>query len=438
MKISLVIPTRERAQFFKYCLETAIRVDDEDFEIIVSDNASQDGTGDIVRACTDPRVKYVNTGKRVSMRENFEFALSHATGDYVIFIGDDDAVLSGGIKILRSLLMKHQPDVINWRLLHYNWMQDPPHKTSGILQIPNSSVFGQIEKRSASRLLKDFASAKQPQYRHGANIYHGCVSRHLIDKVSSRTEAYFNSPVPDVYTAMANLACIKDLLWLRHPVTISGESSASTGAAFFNDSKKLSKPANSSANSFISEVQSDPIQAKIDVRIKSGAALLLAELCDVNDKFLSGTLNINFEGWYGHIITALNLCSPEIRKDGIGHISDFANRTGTGKILEATIPKFPYLGNVQKADDIKIEQPQVGSRISPLKITCDLREGPRQDISEVAKIADEILGSTYRPYNIPLPSLRGFPPVFPREIKHWAGAVMRSGKVLDKHFHGKN
>ena len=116
MKISLIIPTRERSRYLQESIRTALAVRDPDVEVVVSDNASEDDTQAIVAAFDDPRLKYVNTGQRVSMRQNFEFGLSASSGDYVSMIGDDDGFLPGQFPSLRRILEERRPDVLSWRI----------------------------------------------------------------------------------------------------------------------------------------------------------------------------------------------------------------------------------------------------------------------------------------------------------------------------------
>ena len=121
MKISIVIPTRERALYLRQSLATALAIDDPDVEIIVTDNESTDDTAAVVAAHSDPRLKYVKTGARVSMRQNFENGMRQVTGDYVIFFGDDDGILPGQFRFLRRLLEERQPDALSWSLPTYGW-----------------------------------------------------------------------------------------------------------------------------------------------------------------------------------------------------------------------------------------------------------------------------------------------------------------------------
>ena len=97
-KVSVVIPTRNRHDVLLHCLRTVVEQDHENLEIIVSDNASTPETRDVVESFKSPRMRYVNTGKPLSMSHNFEFALSHVTGDWISVLGDDDGLLPGGIR----------------------------------------------------------------------------------------------------------------------------------------------------------------------------------------------------------------------------------------------------------------------------------------------------------------------------------------------------
>ena len=102
--ITVVIPTRNRAQTLLSCLRTCSAQRYANFTILVSDNASTDNTRAVVEAAGDSRIRYFNTGYFVSMSDNWEFALSHVAEGYVTFIGDDDGLLPDAIADLARLL----------------------------------------------------------------------------------------------------------------------------------------------------------------------------------------------------------------------------------------------------------------------------------------------------------------------------------------------
>ncbi|MGZ8158598.1 MAG: glycosyltransferase family 2 protein, partial [Methylobacter sp.] len=65
-KYTVIIPTRDRAETLEATLRTCLRQTYENFEIIVSDNCSGDNTKEIVDGLHDPRIRYINPGRRLS------------------------------------------------------------------------------------------------------------------------------------------------------------------------------------------------------------------------------------------------------------------------------------------------------------------------------------------------------------------------------------
>ena len=154
MLISIVIPTRERAVVLRHALASCLRIADDNIEIVVSDNASQDDTAAVVAAAGDPRVRYVRTPQRCSMRENFEFAVGHARGDYVFVMGDDDALIPNQFPYMRSLLERYAPDSLSGASVKYAWPGDWPGdsapKTVGRVKLVYRSVYGRPESVSGA------------------------------------------------------------------------------------------------------------------------------------------------------------------------------------------------------------------------------------------------------------------------------------------------
>jgi glycosyltransferase involved in cell wall biosynthesis len=88
-RYSVIIPTYNRAPFLKKALESVLNQTFEDFELIIFDDGSTDGTSDLIKSYNDIRIKYIyqeNTG--VSRARNR--ALSHAMGEYIAFLDSDD------------------------------------------------------------------------------------------------------------------------------------------------------------------------------------------------------------------------------------------------------------------------------------------------------------------------------------------------------------
>jgi glycosyltransferase involved in cell wall biosynthesis len=91
-KVSIIIPTYNRANYVCQAIESALAQDYPDLEIVVSDNASADGTAEAVKSYgCDHRLKYFRNSENIGMVPNFRKALyDHAAGDWAIVLNDDD------------------------------------------------------------------------------------------------------------------------------------------------------------------------------------------------------------------------------------------------------------------------------------------------------------------------------------------------------------
>jgi glycosyltransferase involved in cell wall biosynthesis len=314
MKISIIVPTRNRSEYLGYCLATCLAPADKDIEVIVSDNNSTDQTREVVSGIEDSRLRYFNTGKSVSMRQNYEFALSQATGDYLIIIGDDDGLLNNGLKTLRLLIDRYRPDVINWKPINYKWPRTQPTPDNGVLKFSSRYFFGPLHRKHPADILTALCNATVLQYRDGANLYHGCIARPVIDALKMKTGDYFQAHNPDVYSSLANLSVARSFLWITNPITIGGESEKSQGAASASWHAQTEQQAKISAD-FRSLSDSDPIVAEINMKVRLFSAHTYAVLTRINTLLYEGSLRINHERWRDAIWREAARLPPDLRNE---------------------------------------------------------------------------------------------------------------------------
>lgn len=92
-KVSVLIPTYNRAEFLSLCIESALAQDYPNLEVIVSDNASDDNTGEMMQKKygADSRVRYYRNETNLGVFPNWERLLyEYATGEYGKLLCDDD------------------------------------------------------------------------------------------------------------------------------------------------------------------------------------------------------------------------------------------------------------------------------------------------------------------------------------------------------------
>jgi glycosyltransferase involved in cell wall biosynthesis len=95
-KVSVLIPTYGYARFLPEAIDSVLGQEFRDFELIVSDDASGDGSADIIRgyASRDPRVRAHVQEKNLGMVANWNWCLGQARGQYVKFLFGDDRLES--------------------------------------------------------------------------------------------------------------------------------------------------------------------------------------------------------------------------------------------------------------------------------------------------------------------------------------------------------
>ncbi len=103
--ITVVIPTFNRADgYLQEAIDSVLVQSFPDFVVLVSDNASVDGTTEVVRGYADPRIAYVRRPENIGWLRNFNAALSEVTTEYVTILNDDDLMRPGALERAMSAL----------------------------------------------------------------------------------------------------------------------------------------------------------------------------------------------------------------------------------------------------------------------------------------------------------------------------------------------
>lgn len=99
-KLTIAIPTYNRIENLKQSLKCVIsEVEGKDVEILISDNASTDGTEAYVKNVekASSQINYYRREKNDECDANFLNCFEKAKGDYVLILGDDDMLLPGAV-----------------------------------------------------------------------------------------------------------------------------------------------------------------------------------------------------------------------------------------------------------------------------------------------------------------------------------------------------
>ncbi|MBD2335967.1 glycosyltransferase family 2 protein [Calothrix sp. FACHB-156] len=89
-KISVCIPTYNRVNLLPYAIESVIKQSYQDFELIVCDDGSRDGTPELMSQYKDHRIKYIHHQQNIGKSNNMRSGFNAASGEYFIKFDDDD------------------------------------------------------------------------------------------------------------------------------------------------------------------------------------------------------------------------------------------------------------------------------------------------------------------------------------------------------------
>jgi glycosyltransferase involved in cell wall biosynthesis len=110
-RVSVVIPTRNRATRIKRTLDSVLAQTFQDFEIIVVDDGSTDDTESVVLSVGDQRIRYVKKGAPHSCAGARNFGVSLASGAFIAFNDSGDEWLPEKLAVQVEMMRRMPNDV---------------------------------------------------------------------------------------------------------------------------------------------------------------------------------------------------------------------------------------------------------------------------------------------------------------------------------------
>ncbi|MBD2516747.1 glycosyltransferase family 2 protein [Nostoc sp. FACHB-973] len=89
-KITVCIPTFNRISLLPYAIDSVFNQSEQDFELIICDDGSTDGTPELMSEYTDHRIKYIRHPQNIGKSNNMRSGFDAARGEYFIKFDDDD------------------------------------------------------------------------------------------------------------------------------------------------------------------------------------------------------------------------------------------------------------------------------------------------------------------------------------------------------------
>ena len=242
-KFSVLLPTRDRLDLAKGAIETVRRQAYENWELVVSDNCSQEDVGAYIRSLNDPRIIYMRSDTPLHVTENWNRAIDAASGDYVVMLGDDDGLMQGYFERVNEVLDQlEDPDFIYMGAYHFTFPGVLENSALGKVEnvCPQFKVFqGRTE---ACFLPLDEAhtmarAALDMQSVYGFNMQYFLFSQKFLNRLREYGPV-FQGPFPDFYTANLALLVAERIGLIPEPMVFIGISPKSYGYFHFNGREK--------------------------------------------------------------------------------------------------------------------------------------------------------------------------------------------------------
>lgn len=106
-KVTVLMPTYNVAPYVKEAVESVLRQMYQDFELLVIDDCSTDGTLDIVRSIKDQRIRVVRNDSNLGLADNLNRGLSLITTELVARMDGDDIAEPNWLEEEVAVLDKH-------------------------------------------------------------------------------------------------------------------------------------------------------------------------------------------------------------------------------------------------------------------------------------------------------------------------------------------
>jgi 8-oxo-dGTP pyrophosphatase MutT (NUDIX family) len=199
-----------------------------DWEVVVSDNDSEDDVSGFVASLGDERVHYVRTERFVPVTDNWNNALAQASGEYVLMLGDDDGLVQGALAELdRTIARFDTPDVVYSRTLQFAYPRVLPDYPDGYLAVAGiASFFADAAEPfvlDPAVALAAVRAAMRFELAYDYNMQFATFARRLAGP------GFFRSTFPDYYAMNLLFATARSIVVHPKPLTIVGVTPKSYG-----------------------------------------------------------------------------------------------------------------------------------------------------------------------------------------------------------------
>ena len=220
------MPTRNRAKLLTFAVQSVLNQTFDDFEIIISDNFSSDNTEEISKNFDDKRIKYYRSETSLSMGDSWEFALNHASGEYICFLSDDDAYAKTFLQKMFQTIEEEKSEIVTASLTPYYAADTFAYgrnitKNSLVIKPFDRRTYVLDKKEALTSLFSQFQLTRPIEKHSSVNVpqlvnstYHAS----LLKRVRNRINKIFPIVGSDIYTSALFLNSSEKYCYINEPL----------------------------------------------------------------------------------------------------------------------------------------------------------------------------------------------------------------------------
>lgn len=103
-KYSIILPVYNGGEYAKICVNSVLAQTLQDFELLVLDNCSTDGTREWIESLDDERIRIFPSQQKLTIEENWARVKTIPRMEWMTCIGHDDVLLPGYLEEINNLL----------------------------------------------------------------------------------------------------------------------------------------------------------------------------------------------------------------------------------------------------------------------------------------------------------------------------------------------
>jgi glycosyltransferase involved in cell wall biosynthesis len=103
-RISVLMPVYNGMPYVREAIDSVRTQSCQDWELVISDNGSVDGTADYVRSVQDSRIRFYQQTDNLGVYGNLNFLIAHAESPIAKILCADDTLLSGALEKIAAFM----------------------------------------------------------------------------------------------------------------------------------------------------------------------------------------------------------------------------------------------------------------------------------------------------------------------------------------------